>query len=59
MHEYVFEKVKNMPKDQKDLFMQGYQIGENERIALATANSELRSMILKLSQQLEEYERTS
>lgn len=59
MNEYIFETVKNMPKDQKDLFMQGYQIGENERIALATANSELRSMILKLSQQLEEYERTS
>lgn len=59
MNEYIFETVKTMPKDQKDLFMQGYQIGENERIALATANSELRSMILKLSQQLEEYERTS
>ena len=59
MHEYVFEKVKNMPKDQKDLFMEGYRIGENERISLATANSELRSIILKLSQQLEEYERTS
>ena len=29
-------------------FMEGYRVGEHERIALATANSELRSEILSL-----------
>lgn len=59
MNEYIFQTVKNMPKDQRQIFMEGYQIGENERISLATANSELRSIILELRNKINEYERTS
>lgn len=35
-------------------FREGYKTGEYERVALATANSELRSQILKMKQQHEE-----
>lgn len=34
-------------------FMAGYRQGESERIALATANSELRSQVLALTARLE------
>ena len=34
-------------------FMAGYRVGELERIALATANSELRSRVLALTADLE------
>jgi len=41
-------------KDDPDrpAFMEGYRVGELERIALATANSELRSEILSLRNDL-------
>ena len=39
---------------EKRMYNNGYKMGEMERIALATANSDLRSDNLKLSQQLEE-----
>lgn len=35
-----------------DPFMAGYRQGEHERVALATANSELRSEVLELRRQL-------
>lgn len=41
-------------RDDPDLpaFMAGYRVGELERIALATANSELRSQVLALTARL-------
>lgn len=39
---------------EKRMYNNGYKTGEMERIALATANTDLRSDNLKLSQQLEE-----
>jgi chaperonin GroEL (HSP60 family) len=35
-------------------FREGYKVGEYERVALATKNSDLRSDILKLEQKYEE-----
>jgi len=41
-----------MTKTYEQGFREGYRRGEMERIALATANSELRSELLLLQQQL-------
>lgn len=41
----------NRPNDE---IMQGYRIGEAERIALANSNSELRSQLLETRQALEQ-----
>lgn len=52
----IFQTVKTMDERYQQGFHHGYHVGENERIALATANSELRSIILELRNK---YERNS
>lgn len=45
----TFPEVNNPARDP---FMDGYRQGENERIALANANSDLRSEIMELKNEL-------
>lgn len=52
----IFQTVKTMDERYQQGFYHGYHVGENERIALATTNSELRSIILELRNK---YERNS
>lgn len=52
----IFETIRTMDERYQHGFFHGYHIGENERIALAAANSELKSIILEMRNK---YERTS
>ena len=59
MSDYIFQTVRHMPQHERELFMEGYRVGESERLSLAKANSQLRSIILELRNKIDEYERTS
>jgi hypothetical protein len=56
MSDYIFQTIKQMDERYRQGFHHGYSVGDNERIALATMNSELRSIILELK---DKYERNT